>query len=343
MIVRMFACAALIACTAPALAQRNPPPLETPAGKAFVHANSGITLPARLAGLERTGAREYAAPQLDVLFTYTDPSEEEELSVYVYRMATGAPAVWFEEAIRSMGDRPAFRRMTDIELPVAFVPPRQTTASGMRAAWKIADSRMLGTALAIVPVGEWLVKFRYSSRKHEVAALVQRLDTMIAGLGWPAAMPVKPAATRIGDCPTPLKLDGASKPLDDDAVTVQLDARTVAGMAHEPELAQWCRDRQATATGPIYRPTGSDDSYLLPLSDSGQAVWVRPPLWEPLDDGKGRWAVSIVRAGEMLSYNSRDRLPPPAQIDEIVQDAPVSHLVTWGQIRELKPPLPSAK
>lgn len=68
MIVRRIACALLIACTAPASAQTNPPPLETPAGKPFLHAHNGVTLPARLSGLERAAAREVAPPaELDAI------------------------------------------------------------------------------------------------------------------------------------------------------------------------------------------------------------------------------------------------------------------------------------
>ncbi|WP_447727148.1 hypothetical protein [Sphingomonas koreensis] len=345
MIVRMFACVALIASAVPASAQKNPPPLETPAGKPFLHANSGITLPAQLIDLQRTGAREYAQPQLDVLFTYTDAADREELSVYIYRVTAGVPAIWFGEAIRAIGDRPAFRRMTDVELPVAFVPPGQTMASGMKAAWKISDSSVRSTAIAIVPVGEWLVKFRYSSRTHEAEALVRRLDAMIAKLGWPAKIPAAPPAARISDCAVALKPGARSNPVKDDAATIRLDATTVAGMANDrirgrpgaPAPVQWCRDSVAAAPDSIYRPVDSDDSYLLALTDSGQAVWVRPPLWEPLGDGRARWAVSVVRAGEMISYENRDRLPPPSELDRIMAGEPVSHLVTWGELRELRP------
>lgn len=344
MIVRLLTCAVSIACALPASAQEGRPPLEMRSGEPFRHANSGITLPMQLLDLPRTGGREYVQPQLDVLFTYKDAEGREELSVYVYRVIAAPPAVWFEEAIRPIGERPAFKRITEVELPVAFVPPGQTVTSGLRAAWTVSDSSVRSTALAIVPVGEWLVKFRYSSRVHEATSLVRRLDEMIAGVGWPATIVPAPAAARIVDCATPLKLSGESKPSNDDADHVLFDTSTAAGMEiariqHKPHgspVVEWCRDGSAGAAGPVYRPLGSDNTYLIPLTDSGQAVWARPAFWEPSDKPGPRWAVTHVLAGEMIGYDNRDRLPPPAQIDRIIQGAPLTHIATWGKIRSLK-------
>ncbi len=45
MTVRIFACLALIASAVPASAQSEPPPLDMPAGKPFLHTHGGITLP----------------------------------------------------------------------------------------------------------------------------------------------------------------------------------------------------------------------------------------------------------------------------------------------------------
>ncbi|HEY0622268.1 hypothetical protein [Sphingomonas sp.] len=335
MAARLIA-AMLLASAAPALAQTGPAPLATDTTRPFTHANSGITLPERLADLQRTGAREYVAPQLDVLFTYKD-AEREELSVYIYRVTSGVPAVWFEQAVRPISDRPAFQRMTDIDLPVAFALPGRSVASGMRAAWTVSDSAVRSTALALVPVGDWLVKFRYSSTTHEAASLVRRLDAMIAGLGWPATAADVPAAARIEDCATPLRIDGASKPAPQEGASMLGDAllASLTGTADRKPVA-WCRDRTVKSPVPIYRPAGTDNSYLAALSDSGHAVWVRPGMSGLVaGNRKPSWAVSIVLAGETVNYAARDRLPPPAQLSEILKTKAVSRIATWGK-REIK-------
>lgn len=333
MIVRMLAYGAIAACAVPASAQNSPPPLETPAGKPFLHANSGITLPAQLIDLPRTGAREYEKPQLDVLFTYKDQADEEEVSVYIYRVTTGAPAVWFEQAVRPISDRPAFRRITEVDLPVTFALPGQSVPSGMRAAWTVSDSAVRSTALAIVPVGEWLVKFRYSSTTHEAASLVRRLDAMIAGIGWPSIIAVAPAAARVEECTTPLRLNGASKPVRQEGAATLGDAliASLTGKSDRKPVA-WCRDRTVASPVPVYRPAGTDDSYLATLSDSGRAVWVRPGMSGLISsDRKPNWAVSIVLAGETINYGARDRLPPPVQLNEILKGKAASRVTTWGK------------
>jgi len=332
-IVRILGWAALIACTMPASAQMNPPPLETPAGKPFLHAHSGITLPAGLHGLERTGAREYVAPQLDVLFTYQDQDNDEELSVYIYRVTSGAPAVWFEQAVRPISDRPAFRRMTEVDLPVTFALPGQSVASGMRAAWTVSESKVKSTALALVPVGDWLVKFRHSSTTHDVATLAKRLDAMIAGLGWPTTVASTPASARVEACTTPLKLDGSSKPAPPEGVSMLADA-LAARVAAKPDRKPviWCMDRAIESPVPIYRPAGTDDSYLAVLSDSGRAVWVRPGMSGLVaKDHKPSWAVSIVLAGETINYGARDRLPAPTEMSAILKGPATSRVSTWGK------------
>lgn len=332
MAVRLITALLILGAT-PAFAQRKPVPLAAEAGKPFRHANSGITLPQQLADLQRTAANDYIPPQLDLLFTYADAENREELSVYIYRVTSGVPAIWFEQAVRPISNRPAFRRTTEAELPVAFQLPGQSAVNGMRAAWTVSDSRIRSTALAMVPVGEWLVKFRYSSTRHEVASLMRRLDAMIAEIGWPAGIGAVAATQRIEDCSTSLKLDGPSKPARPDGDGGLGDAlSSTLESTFGQKSAQWCRDRTVESALPVYRPVNSDDAYLAALSDSGRAVWVRPSLAGlKSNDRKPGWAVSIVLAGEEIQYQSRDRLPPPAQLKEILDGEPISSMVTWGE------------
>lgn len=332
MIVRFFGYIVLIVCAVPAFAQKNPPPLEMTAGKPFLHAHTGITLPPRLAGLERTGGREYAVPQLDVLLTYKDEGHDEELSVYIYRVTTGSPAVWFEEAARSIGDRPAFQRMTGTDLPPGFALPGQRRATGMRAAWTVSDSKVKSTALALGPIGDWLVKFRHSSTTLDVAALTRRLDAMIALIRWPATVVNAPRPERIEACTTALRLDGASKSVPHERMSAIADTLVLGAPAPpDPKPAEWCVDRAVESPLPVYRPTGTDDSYLAALSDSGHAAWVRPAMGGPVaSNRKTSWAVSVMLAGTTINYRDRDRLPAPVELDAILKEREVSRAKTWG-------------
>lgn len=342
MSVRLSAAVATLVLSLPAMAQTAPPVLPADATKPFRHANSGLTFPIALIGLPRSEGHEYVKPELDVAFRYVAPDDTEELTVYAYRVTAGSPAVWFDAAIRSIEQRQAFGRKTRIERPVGFAPPGQSVASGFKAAWTLSNGPLRSTALAIVPVGEWLVKLRYSSRAHEAASLMTRLETAILELGWPTTAPGALAAEPIAECSMPLKLGGASKPVKADGAAALIDAMMAIGGDKDakpdaPKAApvSWCRDSTVAAPVPIYRPNGTSDAYLGSLSDSGQAVWVRPSLAGLIPKNKPSWAVSIVRAGETLNYPGRDRLPPPTQLGEILKGAAATRVTTWGNERDI--------
>lgn len=339
MAVRLIAVAMLIAVSAPAFAQTKPTPLAHDADKPFTHVNSGITLPATLIGLPRASGSEYVKPQLDLAFRYFPPDNREEVSVYIYRVTSGSPSLWFDVSSGSIEQRQSFGRKTRFDMPVAFTPPGQTSASGLKRAWTLSDGPLRSTALAIVPVGEWLVKIRYSSTALEAASLARRLDEAIAAVGWPDGIKPAPAAGAIADCTTPLALKGKSKPVKADGASALLDAMTAAAAsdksikrkAEEAPPAQWCRDRAVESPAAVYRTVGSDDSYLLAFTDSGQAVWARPSLSGLLAGRKASWAVSIVLAGETINYGGRDRLPLPTELQAIIGGKPSSRVTTWGK------------
>lgn len=344
MSVRLLAIAAAVTLAAPAAAQTKPAALEADAAKPFKHANSGMTLPLALIGLPRGPGNEYAKPELDLSFRHTAPDDSEEITVYVYRASAGAPAIWFDAASRSIEQRQAFGRKTRLDIPFAFTPPGQSVASGFKAAWTLSDAPYRSTALALIPMGEWLVKLRYSSKTREAASLMTRLEAAIPELGWPAAIPAAPAAGLVAECAAALKLDGASKAAKTDGAAALLDAMTASMEGDEsakdnkPAAApvSWCRDSAIAAPVPIYRPIGTSDAYLGSLSDSGHAVWVRPSLAGLVSKGgKPSWAVSIVLAGETINYPGRDRLPPPTQLGEILKGKAASRVTTWGSERNL--------
>ncbi len=331
--------AILIAGTIPALAQTKPAPLETEAGKPFKHDNSGITLPATLLGFPRNEGQEYVKPQLDVAFRYFPADTNEEVSVYIYRVTSGVPSLWFDVSSNSIEQRAAFGRKTRFEMPLTFTPPGQAAASGLKAAWTLSDAPYRSTALAIVPVGEWLVKIRYSSATLEVASLTRRLDEVVAAIGWPGKIEQAPAAAAIADCTKPLKLNGASKPVKADGASALIDALMAANVRDKKDKEEtgdsmpvaWCRDRAVKAPALVYRPVESENSYLLAFTDSGRAVWTRPSLSGLLGAGKGSWAVSIVLPGETINYLGRDRLPEPGELSKILEGQVTSRVATWGK------------
>ncbi|UIJ45807.1 hypothetical protein LZK98_02275 [Sphingomonas cannabina] len=337
-------CAALLICAAPpAFAQgAHNVAIAVPEGQPFVHANSGMTLPSSLTGLPRTRASELEAPQLDIIFEYANADESDFASVYVYRTTAGAAPVWFDRAVAAVEKRPMFGTPHRLDRPVAFAPAAGAAASGLIAVWSLEGSSFRSTALAIVPLGEWLVKLRYSSKTLDAPALDERLRQAVAALGWPAGLASAPPAAAVEPCSAPIAFNGRAKPARRDATGTLMGALMAAAAADaETEgavktPAVWCRDPAPVADAAIYRADAGTDAYLLALSDAGRGVSVAPSLAGLIEKRrKPSWTVSLVLPGRTLVYADQDRLPPPDQLLEIIAGEPQSSTGTWGGKREI--------
>ena len=185
------------------------------------------------------------------------------------------------------------------------------------------------------------MKFRYSSRTLDAAALDAKLRAAIAALQWPATIPAAPAAVAIADCAGGLKLGGRSKPAKVDAVSAMFGG-LLAGVRGTPDPAApmpvWCRDPARLVMGGVYRADAADNAYLLALSDAGRGVLVGPSIFAMLTDKKAKpsWTVDLVLPGSTISYPAQDRLPPPEQILDLLRGAATSSTTTWGDKRDVQ-------
>jgi hypothetical protein len=202
--------AGILLWAAPATAQApGPKPIDVAADAPWLHANSGMTFPLTLAGFSRTMVREYEAPQLDVIGTWTR-GDEEELSVYVYRSTAGSVPVWFDRATWAIESRGLYGQTTPAQVPAAFRAPGAAVDSGLIASWT-TEGRYKGTGVAILPLGDWLVKLRFSSTSRDGAGAAAVLREAVAGLGWPATIPAAPIAAPVPTCATPIGFKGEAK------------------------------------------------------------------------------------------------------------------------------------
>lgn len=341
MIVRLALSMMLLAC--PALARQEPAPITARDRQAFKHKHSGFSFPPTLIGQKRVQGREVVAPQLDLVFNYRAADDSEEVSVYVYRLTTGSVPLWFDVSRRVVETRKETGTKTAWGAPTAFTPPGQANASALQLGWTITGSDLRSTSLTLIPMGDWLVKIRYSSVAHEVASLQRRTAELIAALGWPKRIAASPGATAIADCTDSLALNGAAKPVASNGANMLLEA-VMAQMAGNPDSRKkaqktapatpqtWCADRAAQSPVGLYRPSGTRDRYLQSLSDSGIALLTQPSVASALMDDKGdpTWSVSLFTAGRTYNFAARDRLPLPAQADAIIKERPTSSAATWG-------------
>ncbi|MCA1198828.1 hypothetical protein K9B35_12700 [Sphingomonas sp. R647] len=329
--------------TSPALAQQEPAPIAAREGSAYKHKHSGFNFPPTLIGLKRVQGREVVAPQLDLFFNYRAADDSEEISVYVYRMTSGSVPLWFDVSRTVVETRKETGSKTAWGTPTAFAPPGQASASALQLGWTITGSDLRSTTLTLIPMGDWLVKIRHSSVAHEVASLQRRTSEAVAALGWPKRIAAAPAAAAIADCTDTLALSGDAKPVAANGANALVEA-VLAQMAGNPASrkkaadaaaappVQWCADRSIVNQAGLYRPQGTRDRYLAPLSDSGIAVWTQPSAASAMlaEKDSPSWSVSLLTAGKTYNFAGRDRLPLPSQVDAILKERPATSAATWG-------------
>ncbi len=337
---------AAVATAQPATAQPQKTTIAAPADQPYRFKHSGITIPATLEGLPRRAIEQYGAAELDVFANYERGAEA--ITIYVYRNVAGAVPVWFDRAVAPIETRrDAYGTVAAVAPPTAFTPPGQTVTSGLIGAWSVTRAPYRSTALALMPVGEWLVKVRYSSGALDAAALAARFPALLAAMTWPTGLAPAAPAQPIAACATPLSYPKKAKIVRGEnvnfmtgimngiiqSVRSQVDAApTSTGTAPAAKPPLWCRDPGKSPVGAVYRADASTDSYLLAFSDAGRGALVSPDPTGLLMDknAAARWAVAMVDLGQTMNYPPLSALPRPTDVIAVLRQPAVSVSTTWG-------------
>lgn len=302
-----------------AFAQPAPRTLAAEAGAPWTHKLTGLVLPARAAGLTRGDLNDSTAAELDVTAEYDDPARDMLLLVYVYKPGIPDVAIWFDEAASAMRTSPGHGlEGATLPAPVPFARPGARTPAGLRLVMDVPGPGFKSTALAIAPIGDWLVKVHMGSRSLDRAALEAKLDAVLAALGWPAEAGTARAAAAILPCPTPLKTKQA-KIVRDDMAAVLINAVSFS-IKREGPPPVYCREPGLPSELGIYRANGDDDSYVVALNDAGTALSVGPSLGGLLGgNSRKTYSLSLLENGSASVLPSFNRLPPPAQAVSVAQ------------------------
>lgn len=321
-----------------ALAQQaQPRVLEVPATAAWQHAGSQMILPRNAAGLPRGEIRDFGAAELDVVGVYQHPTEGITASIYIYRTMTPEVAIWFDRALTAIMLRPEFGQAgATAPVPAAFARPGASTASGLRTALDANGAETRGTAVAIAPIGPWLVKIRLSAARLDRAGIDALMTRLIQDLRWPAESSAERAAVPVEPCPEPLRFRQA-RVVRNDSANVLMDLLTgvVAAQAEErgpPPV--YCREDGSLADYGVYRANRSTNSYLVALGDSGLALTVGPAMdIAELSGGGGRgsrYSMMMQNRDSTSAMPSFNRLPPPAQAVSVAMGGGPSMSVSTG-------------
>lgn len=299
-----------------AAAQRELRPIQAAAGSSWTHAQSKLVLPASAAGLSRGKIGDAGEEQLDVVADYSDHANGLVATVFVYRTGLPDAAIWFDRAVWAIQVTPAYGlNGAAVPAPTPFAPSGSGTATGLRTSIDLPGPSPRSTAVAIAPLGHWMVKVRLSSKTLDAAALGSKMSEVLSALGWPAEAGSGRAAAAILDCSRPLKTKKA-KIVPQDMGQMLINAVSDAAIEREGPPPVYCREPGIPVSLGVFRADGDDKSYVFTLDDAGNAVSVSPALdFGSLLGGSGGKSWSMVRLDRngtsvLPSFN---RLPPPEQ------------------------------
>ena len=317
--MRLLAISWFLFCAgAPASGQSvQPKTLEVPATAAWEHAETGMILPANAGGFARGALTDSSGgAERDVSGTYSDLATRSVATVYVYRTMLPNAPLWFDRSLTQLPLMPVYTPAGAFPPAItAFAPPKASSASGLRASFALVNGKLKSTALAIAPLRGWLIKVRMSSETLDAPALEARLADFIAGLRWPAEGKVPPPqAVPVAACGKPLSFKKA-KIVRDDLAQVLINSVMAGASTDASGPVTYCREQGQPSERALYRPVGTDNSYVIALDDAGRFLTLGPALSiEGIGaGGNRRFSLTHSRGDSNAVLPSFNRLPSPEQ------------------------------
>lgn len=318
--------------------------LAVPAKNGWQHRDTGLILMPRLAGLQRTGLSDTTQSEHDVAAQFEAPDQSVIATVFLFKPAIADAALWFDRGITTLQARDIFRGVTPARAaPIAFAAGGAPAASSLRQIYTKASGPYRSTALAVMPLGEWIIAIRMSAKSLSAQELDAGLMQLIGAIRWPRTTAVSgtgtgsaapaPAAVPVTACAAPLTFRKAKalKPEGGDMLMQMIgalagqDASASKTATSPPPLplplpSRWCREGEATIGYGVYRSDRADaEGYALALGDAGRIVWVQPSLMGQIEKD-GRYSVSLADVdGRVLAFPSFSAMPAPAQVWDLVR------------------------
>jgi len=207
----------------------------------------------------------------------------EPATLYLYRSSFPNPALWFPMTraamVINMHGLPAAP-----SAPTPFTTGGASAPNGLRWVTPLPETaRARATGVAIVQVGEWILKLRITSRTRDANGVGKRLDTLLAMIHFSAPPPrplplTTPAACKGEAWDTGIII--TDKPNDDEMGAAMLSATNalfaasgVSGLAREP--GKWCKDESVSISSgmiSLYRPISGPPQWVMFVGDSGITI-----------------------------------------------------------------------
>ena len=315
--------------------------LPVPADKGWKHAETGLILSPQLAGLSRTALTDATQSEHDVAAQFATADESVSATIYIFHPAIPDVGIWFDRSRATLENRDIFRSAAPATIdPVSFAAFGAGPATALRQDYAIAGGPSRSTALAVVPVGTWIVTIRMTARTLTAPQLDAMLLDVTKAIRWPAAAALPATAVEpIKACAAPLTFKKAKqvKPSGSDLL-MSLIGGAVArkdedktGSPPRPR-ATWCRDGAATSDYGVYRADDERSGYSMALHDAGRVANVSPSLMGQIDK-TGSYSVTLVDVdGSVTVLPSFATMPAPKQVWNLIGSGKRMGSAKRGQI-----------
>lgn len=306
--------------------------IKVPANRPFQHERTGIAFPTELGGLPRTQVLDFGAEQFDVAANYQAKDGSTIVTIYMYRAGFPVVAPSFDVILNVISTREGFSPDTKAKMkPQVFAPAGHNNADSMQIAFPVGEGGRFRTAgVALIPHGDWLLKVRVSTNRHDPDTLLQYMQRLANKLRLPAADRISPATSPVAPCQSELAFGDAHYVEADTAVamaalmgeiSINPQMGSLAELVAPAKATSWCRDEQFT-NRPIYRPSGTNDRYVLVLGDSSEAVTVgRDASVDALRKANGDGPLFKVKqadANGTTGFGLLDALPRPDDLGRLL-------------------------
>lgn len=324
--MRASIAAALLIIGSPAVARDLPVPPD----KGWQHATTGLILMSTLAGEQRTALTDSGERELDIAAQYGSGDGPVSITVYLFHPGLDDVALWFDRVDAEVRGRDTYGGASPVAAaPIAFARPGGAAADSLRMIYTPQKGPYRSTGAAMMPLGDWLVSVRISSKIDDPAQLAAKLDAVIAGIRFPADGATGAAVTPIAACATHIAYKHAKlQKVDSSQVLLGALEGTIAeehaASGEKAKPVRFCRDGAGTTQFGVYRQDDTTLQYWVAFNDAGQAAFVSSGLSGLI--GKGGFQVKFLTFDGTDVFPSFDELPEPQQVVDLVsRSAPLSH------------------
>lgn len=294
--------------------------LAVPVDKGWQHQDTGLILTARLAGLPRTGLSDTTQSEHDVMARFEAPDQSVVASVFLFKPAIADVALWFDRGATTLQANEIFRGAAPASAaPIGFAAGGAPVPSSLRQVYAGATGPYRSTALAVMPLGEWIVAVRMSAKSLSADELDAGLMQLIGAIRWPAGAPAAAAAAPPAPALAAVPVTACAAPLTfrkvkllksntTDVLMQLIGTRAVREASASKERkpvppSRWCRAGEARAEYGVYRSDREGaQGYAMVLGDAGRIVWVQPSLMGQIEK-TGHYSVSLADVdGRTLAF-----------------------------------------